>query len=101
MLPIIKHNLDGKHNYWILSYLMDENIFIGWIKETTFSVNKLKELGVYGPMQRKWKWTGPVVEKCIVTKEIGQKLKSLGVDMGSFTENDKYGKQVSWGGKGL
>ena len=92
-----KRNTKGECNQWILSYLTDESIFIGWIRDSDFSINKLRKLGVRGPMR----WTGGVVEKCVVTKEVGQKLKSLGVDMSTFTETDKYGKQISHAGHGI
>ncbi len=95
---LIKHNLGGSHNYWILPYLRkNESIFIDWIAQDDYSVNKLRSLGVDGPME----WTGGSVSRCIVTKEVGQKLKAMGVDMSTFTETDSNGKQLSHAGKGI
>ncbi len=93
-----KYHLNGSHNHWILPYLKsNESIFIGWIAQGDYSINRLKKLGVEGPMR----WTGSVVQRCIVTKEVGQKLKAMGIDMSTFTEIDSYGKQLSHAGKGI
>lgn len=96
-------------NKWIIDYLdEDDVIFVGWMRGGKADIEKLRLLGVKGPM----KWTpdskykefgGGFIERCVIAGEMSVKLNQFpGFMNGStFTGIDSLGRQVLWGGNGL
>lgn len=90
------------HELWTLEYLSnDETVYIGWMRGYKSDMDKLRKLGVEGPMTWKPSLEYGIIERCIITKEIAQELKKYSgfLDGSTFTGIDKDGNQISFGGE--
>lgn len=103
ILSLIRNfNIRDEHNKWIIEYLDDnETIYFGWMMGGEADIEYLRKLGVIGPMNLTTAHKGEAISHCVITREVGQKLKGDDgfMDGTTFTGHNKYGKQVSWSGQ--